>query len=149
MALMTAGFTTGAVLDALSPATVSSRWTFFINVVIAVSVIFATSFVLREPSTAEHRPKLDMPGAITITLALITFVLGIDATGHEGWGSTRAWGPLVIAAVLCVAFLVIESRTSKPLVAPALLKLSNIAWGNFAGLLALATMTSLVFLLTL
>lgn len=148
-ALMAAGFTTGAVLGGVLTSTISWRWAFFINVVITVAVMFAAPFVLREPSTAEHRPKLDMPGAITITLALIAFVLGIDTIGHEGWASTWAWGPLVAAVILCVAFLVIESRTSEPLVAPALLKRSNIAWGNFAGLLAFATMTSLVFLLTL
>lgn len=148
-ALMAAGFTTGAVLGGVLTSTISWRWAFFINVVIAVCAVLTAPFALREPPAAEHRPKLDVPGAATITLALIAFVLGIDAAGHIGWGSIRSWVPLVLAVVLCAVFFAIESRTTEPLVAPALLKRSNVALGNFSGLLAFATMTSLVFLLTL
>lgn len=51
--------------------------------------------------------------------------------------------------MLFVVFLAVEAKTTEPLVAPGLLKRSNIAWGNITGLLGFATMTSLVFLLTL
>lgn len=45
-------------------------------------------------------------------------------------------------------FFRVESALREPLVAPGLLQ-GNVAWGNIAGLLAFATETSLVFLLTL
>ncbi|MFG1777753.1 MFS transporter [Micromonospora sp. NPDC049048] len=147
-ALMAAGFTAGAVLGGLLTGAVSWRWAFFINVAVAVAVIFVAPFVLREPA-AGQRPKLDVPGAITITLALVALVFGIDTAGHAGWTHPGTWGPILAALILFVVFFTIEGRVKEPLVAPGLLKRRNIGWGNTAGLLAFGTFTSLVFLLTL
>ncbi len=147
-ALMAAGFTAGAVLGGLLTGAVSWRWAFFINVVVAVAVIAIAPFVLREP-TPEQRPKLDVPGAITITLALVALVFGIDTAGHAGWTHPGTWGSILAALILFAVFFTIEGRVKEPLVAPGLLKRRNIGWGNTAGLLAFGTFTSLVFLLTL
>ncbi|MFG1942492.1 MFS transporter [Nonomuraea sp. NPDC048826] len=147
-ALMAAGFTTGAVLGGVLTGAVSWRWAFFINVVVAVAVLVVAPFVLRE-TPAGRRPKLDAPGAVTVTLALVALVLGIDTAGHAGWTHVGAWGPILAAAALFVIFYAVESRVAEPLVAPKLLRRRNVGWGNVAGLLAFATETSLVFLLTL
>ncbi|HWS51351.1 MAG TPA: MFS transporter [Microbacterium sp.] len=146
-ALMAAGFTAGAVLGGLLTGTVSWRWAFFINVIVAVIVVALAPFTLREPPT--RRRRLDVPGAVTVTLGLIALVLGIDTAGHSGWDQPQTWGPIVAALMLFAGFMVIESRSADPLISPALLRRSNVAWGNIAGLLAFATETSLVFLLTL
>ncbi len=147
-ALMAAGFTGGAILGGLLTGTVSWRWAFFINVAVALAVIVIAPVVLREPIAAS-RPKLDVPGAILITAALVTLVFGIDAAGRIGWSSAGTWGPIFVAFGLFALFFTVENRVAEPLVAPELLKRSSIAWGNLAGLLAFSTFTSLVFLLTL
>lgn len=147
-ALMAAGFTAGAVLGGLLTGAVSWRWAFFINVVVAVAVFVVGPFVLREPARGP-RPRLDVPGAVTITIALLALVLGIDAAGHRGWTHPGTWGPILAAVVLVVVFLLIESRVAEPLVAPGLLRRRSIGGGNAAGVLAFGTFTSLVFLLTL
>jgi EmrB/QacA subfamily drug resistance transporter len=147
-ALMAAGFTAGAVLGGLLTGAVSWRWAFFINVGVAVAVILIAPFVLHEPA-AGRRPKLDVLGAITITTALLALVFGIDSAGREGWAHAASWGPILAAVALSGLFLWWESHVAEPLIAPALLTRPNVAWGNVAGLLAFATMTSLVFLLTL
>ncbi len=147
-ALMAAGFTTGAVLGGVLTGTVSWRWAFLINVVVALAVTVVAPFVLHETSEGQ-RPKLDAPGAITVTLALVALVLGIDNAGRAGWTDSGTWGPIITAAALLAAFWAIESRVAQPLISLALLRRRSIAWGNTAGLLAFATETSLVFLLTL
>jgi EmrB/QacA subfamily drug resistance transporter len=147
-ALMAAGFTTGAALGGVLTGAVSWRWAFFINVVIAGLVLVVAPIVLKD-RPAERRPRLDAPGAITVTAALVLLVYGITTAGEAGWAEPLAWGPILAAVVLFAFFLWIESRVAEPLVSPALLKRRNIAWGNFAGLLAFATETSLVFPLTL
>ena len=147
-ALMAAGFTAGAVLGGVLTGALSWRWAFYINVVVALAVLVIAPFVLREPARG-LQPRLDVPGAILITVSLVALVLGIDTAGHAGWTHPGAWGPLVAAAILVAIFFVVESRVDQPLIAPALLKRRTIAWGNLAGLLAFATETSLVFLLTL
>ncbi|MCA2189702.1 MFS transporter [Nonomuraea cavernae] len=147
-ALMAAGFTIGAVLGGVLTGGVSWRWAFFINVVVAIAVLLTAPFVLAE-KPAERRPRLDLPGAITVTSGLVALVYGIATAGEAGWRSPASWGPITVAVVLFAIFWAVESRVSEPLVAPALLRRSNVAWGNIAGLLAFATETSLVFLLTL
>jgi EmrB/QacA subfamily drug resistance transporter len=147
-ALMAAGFTTGAALGGVLTGLVSWRWAFFINVLVAVFVLVTAPSVLTD-KPAERRPRLDTPGAITVTLALVSFVYGITTAGEKGWSSPSAWGPILAAVALFTAFLAIEARVAEPLVAPALLKRRSVGWGNLAGLIAFATETSLVFPLTL
>lgn len=146
--LMAAGFTTGAVLGGVLTGAVSWRWSFLINVLVAGAVILVGPFVLREPSYGP-RPRLDVPGAVLITVALVTLVFGIDTAGRAGWADSQVWILILAATLLALIFLIVESRVREPLIAPALLKRANIAWGNTAGVLAFATETSLVFLLTL
>ncbi|MGN8048175.1 MFS transporter [Curtobacterium sp. 22159] len=147
-ALMAAGFTTGAALGGVLTGLVSWRWAFFINVIVAVFVLAVAPVVLTDRAIG-RRPKLDFPGAIVVTVALVALVFGITTAGESGWGTPAAWGPIAVAAVLFATFIAIESRVKEPLVSPALLRRSNVAWGNFAGLLAFATETALVFPLTL
>lgn len=147
-ALMAAGFTTGAALGGLLTGAVSWRWAFYINVVVAALVLLVAPFVLKE-NRAERRPRLDLPGAVLVTVALVALVYGITAAGEHSWSDVLAWGPILLAAVLFAVFMLVESRIDEPLVAPALLRRSNIAWGNFAGLIAFATWTGMVFPLTL
>lgn len=147
-ALMAAGFTTGAVLGGVLTGSVSWRWAFLLNVAVAVAAFVVGVAVLREPSRA-RRPRLDLVGAVTVTAALVALVLGIDSAGRQGWAHPGTWGALVISAVFIAAFVRTEQRTAQPLVDLAMLRRRSVAWGNLAGLLAFATETSLVFLLTL
>lgn len=147
-ALMAAGFTSGAILGGVLTDLLSWRWAFFINVAVAVVVLVLAPMVLSE-SRPERRPKLDVPGAITVTLALVAVVYGLTQAGEKSWSSAHAYGALIAGAVLLLAFCRIEQRVSQPLVPVRVLRRRTIGWGNLAGLLAFATETSVVFLLTL
>ncbi|WGW12368.1 MFS transporter [Saxibacter everestensis] len=147
-ALMAAGFTTGAILGGVLTDLLSWRWAFYINVIVAVAVLLIAPFVIRE-STTNTRARLDVPGAVTVTLGLVAIVYGLTSAGESSWAAPQAWGPLLAGVLLLVAFWKIESRVPKPLVPVTILARRSIAWGNLAGMLAFATETSLVFLLTL
>lgn len=147
-ALMAAGFTTGAVLGGVFTDLVSWRLAFYINVVVAAAVLLVAPAVLREVRTA-HRPRLDLPGAISGTLALLALVHGLTRAGERGWGSAGAYVPLLVGAALLGAFWTIERRVAEPLVPIHVLRRPTVRWGNAAGGLAFVTETSLVFLLTL
>ncbi|WP_284117263.1 MFS transporter [Streptomyces fragilis] len=147
-ALMAAGFTTGAVLGGLLTDLISWRWAFHVNVVVAVVVLAVGPAVLREGRT-EQRSRLDLPGAVTVTLALIALVLGLTRAGERSWTDPGCWAALAAASVLLALFVRIENRVARPLLPPRLLPRRSVGWGNLAGTLAFATETTLVFLLTL
>ncbi|BCJ47404.1 MFS transporter [Actinoplanes ianthinogenes] len=147
-ALMAAGFTTGAILGGLLTDLLSWRWAFFVNVAVAVAVLAVAPLVLAE-SRPERRPRLDVPGAVTVTGGLLAVVFGLTNAGEHGWAAPGTWGALVAGSGLLVAFAGIERRVPAPLVPVRILGQRRIAWGNAAGVLAFATETSLVFLLTL
>jgi EmrB/QacA subfamily drug resistance transporter len=147
-ALMAAGFTTGAILGGVLTEVLSWRWAFFINVAVAAAVLAVGPVVLTESRPA-RRPRMDVPGAVTVTLALLAVVYGLTRAGETSWGSPTCYLSLVTAAGLFAVFAAIEGRVSQPLVPLQVLARRNVGWGNVAGLLAFATETSVVFLLTL
>jgi EmrB/QacA subfamily drug resistance transporter len=147
-ALMAAGFTTGAILGGVLTDLLSWRWAFFINVPVALAVLLVAPKVLVESRPAE-RPKLDVPGAVAVTLALLAIVFGLTTAGEKSWSDPLALGSLAAGVLLLVAFWMVEKRVAAPLVPVSILRRRSVGWGNFAGLLAFITETSLVFLLTL
>jgi len=66
-ALMAAGFTTGAILGGVLTDLLSWRWAFYINVAVAVVVLILAPGVLPDSRPAQ-RPRLDLPGALSVTL---------------------------------------------------------------------------------
>lgn len=146
--LMAAGFTTGAILGGLLTDLLSWRWAFFVNAPVSIAVLVIAPIVLAE-SKPTTRLKLDVPGAITVTLGLLALVFGLTHAAEHSWTDPLTLGSLAVAVVLVVAFMAVERRATSPLVPLEILKRSTVAWGNIAGILAFATETSLVFLLTL
>lgn len=146
--LMAAGFTSGAILGGLLTDLLSWRWAFFINIPVAVFVLLLAPTLLTE-SARGTRTKLDVPGAFTVTLALLLLVFGLITAGEKGWADPLSWGPLAVGVLLFMVFFLIERNTGHALVPVSILRRNNIAWGNVAGILAFATETSLVFVLTI
>lgn len=147
-ALMSAGFTSGAILGGLLTELLSWRWAFYVNVPVALAVLAVAPAVLTE-TRPERRPRIDVPGAVTVTAGLLALVLGLAQAGEHGFAHPWALGGLAAAAALLATFWLVERRAAAPLVPPAVLARPSVRWGNLAGLVAFATETSLVFLLTL
>ncbi|MFD9031291.1 MFS transporter [Streptomyces sp. NPDC059567] len=137
-ALMSAGFTTGAVLGGVLTDVLSWRWAFFINVPVALAVLVVAPAVLKESRPAV-RPRLDIPGAITVTGGLLALVHGLTTEPLA----------LPVGVALLVAFWFVERRAASPLVPVRILTRRTVVHGNLAGLVAFVTETSLVFLMTL
>ncbi|MBM9504065.1 MFS transporter [Actinacidiphila acididurans] len=147
-ALMSAGFTTGAVLGGVLTELIGWRWSFFINVPVALAVLIVAPTVIAE-SRGDHRARLDVPGALTVTIGLLSLVYGLTRAGEHGFGDSWALIGLIVGAVLLVAFYVVEKGSPQPLVPVRILRRRTVVFGNLAGLLAFVTETSLVFLMTL
>ncbi|WP_207946491.1 MFS transporter [Actinomadura sp. 7K507] len=147
-ALMSAGFTVGAILGGVLTDLLSWRWAFLINVPVAVLILAVTPVVVGE-SRSRDGAKLDIPGAVTVTGGLLVLVYGITSAGSRGWSDPLALGALAAAAVLLVAFVLVERRSPAPLAPLRILTRRTVSWGSVGGFVAFATETSLVFLMTL
>ncbi|WP_078901014.1 MFS transporter [Actinacidiphila yeochonensis] len=147
-ALMSAGFTTGAILGGVLTDLLSWRWAFFVNVPVALAVAAVAPAVIRESRPAA-RPALDLPGALSATLGLLGLVYGLTQAGAYGWTDARTLAGLLVGAAALAVLALVERRAAEPLVPPRVLARRTVAWGNLLGLLAFATETSLVYLLTL
>ncbi|MFF0862495.1 MFS transporter [Nonomuraea sp. NPDC003560] len=147
-ALMSAGFTSGAILGGLLTELLSWRWAFLVNVPVALAVVVAAPVVLKESRPAE-RPGMDLPGAVSVTAGLLALVFGLTRAGEHGFADPLGLGALAAGAALLVAFRYVERRAAAPLVPVPILARPSVTWGNLAGLIAFATETSLVFLMTL
>ncbi|WP_406862746.1 MFS transporter [Streptomyces sp. HUAS MG47] len=147
-ALMSAGFTGGAILGGVLTDLLSWRWAFFVNVPVALAVLLVAPAVLKESRPAV-RPRLDVPGAVAVTGGLLALVYGLTVAGEHGWTAPAALISLAAGAALLVTFRFVEKRAASPLVPVRILTRRTVVWGNLAGLVAFVTETSLVFLMTL
>ncbi|MDL9945715.1 DHA2 family efflux MFS transporter permease subunit [Gordonia sp. ABSL11-1] len=90
------------------------RWCLYVNLVIAaIALVGAVLFV--GSHKAEHRPRLDIPGVVTVSLALFSVVYGFSNAETNGWGdwATITW--LIAGAVLLAGFVWLQSRTDHAL----------------------------------
>ncbi|MFF9780017.1 MFS transporter [Streptomyces sp. NPDC013978] len=147
-ALLGGGFSAGAVMGGALTELLSWRWSFLINVPVAVLVLVGTLAVLPE-GRAATRTRLDVPGAITVTAGLLALVFGITTAGEQGWAHGEVYIWLAGAAALLVAFWFIELKSSSPLVPVRVLKRRTVRWGNFGGFASIAMTTATSFSTTL
>ncbi|GAA4469182.1 MFS transporter [Phytohabitans houttuyneae] len=138
-ALLSGGFTVGALVGGSLVSALDWRWAFWINVPVAVAIVAVTPFAVRE-SARPAGVKLDVPGAVSVTAGLLALVYGV---------SMQNWPAFAAGAVLLGIFWVIELRAKAPLASLTLLNRPNIKWGNLGGLIAFVMSTGVNFGLTI
>ena len=112
--LSAGGAAIGLIVGGLLTEYASWRWCLGVNVPIAlIAFVLAASNVRESRATGDTR--YDVPGAVTVTLGLVSFVYAITKAGENGWADSQTLTFFAIAAALLVSFFVIESRTSHPL----------------------------------
>ncbi len=146
------GGAVGLLLGGVLTTYVSWRWVLFVNVPIGIVVAAAARRVLGE---SPRRPgPVDVAGAITGTagIALLVYGLSRAATGPDGfshWGDALVLASLAAAALLLVLFVLVELRSSHPLLPMRVLADRNRS-GAYLIMLCIGTaMFGMFFFLTL
>jgi MFS family permease len=84
--------------------------------------------VVGVPRTALRAPgRLDLPGALVLTLGLVALLIGVSFAPTWGWGSGRVLALLAGGAVVLPLWWRLESRTASPLVDPRLLRKRSVS----------------------
>ena len=123
------------------------EWIFYVNVPVGALALALTPRFVRE-SRAVRESSLDFGGAITVTAGLALLVYAVSEAPNYGWASGRTIGELVGAAVLLLAFLVIERRHRDALMPFRIFRIQTVAGANLAGLLLGGIIFANFFLLT-
>ncbi|HET7451062.1 MAG TPA: MFS transporter [Gaiellaceae bacterium] len=142
------GAAVGVLAGGLLTKYLGWEWIFFVNVPVgAIAFLLAPRFV-RE-SRVERPSTPDIAGAVTVTAGLGLLVYAVSNAPTHGWSSGWTLSRLVVAAVLLVAFLVVESRAQDPLMPIRIFRVSTVAGANATGLFLGAITFSNFFILTL
>ncbi|MEV0595783.1 MFS transporter [Nonomuraea cavernae] len=138
-ALLSAGFTVGALVGGTLVGLLSWRAAFLINVPVAVAILLLTPFLISESSLPE-RVKLDLPGAVTVTGGLLAVIYAVIEKNVPS---------AVVGVLLLAAFWMIELRSPAPLAPVRILRRPTVKWGNYAGFVVFTMETAMIFLTTL
>ena len=124
------------------------EWIFFVNVPVGV-LAFALAIRYVHESKAQRVTTPDWAGAVTVTSGLALLVYAVSNAPAHGWGSAWTISRLAAAALLLIAFLVIEARAKDPLMPFHIFRVRTVAGANVAGLLLGAMVFANFFVLTL
>ncbi|MFB7940514.1 MFS transporter [Streptomyces sp. NPDC056049] len=146
--LMSLGFTIGMVLGGVMTETLGWRSTMGLLAVFALLVLPLAPGLLTESRTPD-RPRLDVPGAVTVTGGLLALIYALTTAAERGFGGADVLITLAGALVLLTAFVIVESRHPAPLVSLPMLRRRTVAFGNIGGLVTFSMMSTIIFVLTL
>jgi EmrB/QacA subfamily drug resistance transporter len=147
-AVAASGGAVGVLLGGILTEAITWRWVFLVNVPVAAFVITAAPRILMEGrGESQHHP--DYRGGVAVTAALIALVYGLSEGGQHSFTSSRAWVPLLAAAVLMAVFVAIELRVNDPLLPFRIFRSSTVAGADLGMLAVGASAFGMVFFLTL
>ncbi len=123
-----AGGTAGVFLGGVITEWASWRWTFLLNVPVAIGVLALVPALL--PASLRSRGRVDLAGAASITASISLAVYATVTAADRGWGSFGTIGLYAAAALLFAGFAAIESRIDRPLVPLRIFRAPNLAAAN-------------------
>ena len=144
-----AGGAAGVLLGGILTSGLSWRWVLFVNVPIGVIAAMLAPRTLLESRAEGGAKTFDLPGAVTVTAGLALLVYAVVDAVNSGWGSTTTLLRLAAAAVLLIAFLVIELRQRHPLMPFSIFRLRTLRGANIVGLLIGMSLFSMFFFISL
>ena len=147
-AIAVGGGALGLLLGGILTEYVSWQWIFFVNLPVGVLAIALAIRHLPESRVPGHR-GFDLAGAGTITGGLMLLVYGIVKAADVGWVAGQTLGLMAGAVALIAAFVMIELRSSHPLVRLDIFRTRSLSAANASMLVVAGGMFAVFFLATL
>jgi EmrB/QacA subfamily drug resistance transporter len=147
-AIAAGGGAVGLLLGGVLTEALSWEWIFFVNVPIGAAAALLSARLIPE-SKAERAGAFDVLGAVLVTAGLMVLVYAIVKAESFGWGSGRTLGLAAVGVALLAVFVLVESRTSGPLVRLGIFKIRSLAISNLVLLLVAGGLFALFFFATL
>jgi MFS family permease len=100
----------------------------------ALIAMVATMLLIPE-SPVRSPGRVSISAAVTLSGWLVALLLGVSEGSNWGWTSPRVLGLFVAAALLFVAWVMIELRSDQPLVDVRMMRIPTVWWTNVAATL--------------
>jgi EmrB/QacA subfamily drug resistance transporter len=143
------GFSLGLVFGGLLTE-LGWRWVFFLPVPIAlVTLLAAIRLVPRDPRSVRVGRSFDVPGALTMTAAMLLLVFTVVEAPSAGWGSPRTLLSFAGVAGILAAFVAIERRAAVPLVRLGILRSGPLVQANVGAMMLVGGWFGFQFIATL
>src|SRR5215472_3278253 len=105
----------GPVLGGLLVTDLSWRWVFYVNVPLGLAAfLFGALFLESHPQAKPGR--FDLPGFLLSGLGLGALMYGISEGPNRGWHTPEVFLPIAAGAVLLAIMVLVELRTSEPMI---------------------------------
>jgi EmrB/QacA subfamily drug resistance transporter len=141
-----AGASIGLLAGGVLAQALSWHWIFFVNLPIGIVTFVAALRYLERERGIGLAEGADAPGAVLITAALMLGVYAIIRAGDNGWTSPETLAFALASLLALGAFIVRESRTSRPLLPLSVFRSRNLSGANAVMLLLGAAMFGMFFL---
>jgi EmrB/QacA subfamily drug resistance transporter len=119
----------GPIVDALS-----YHWLFWIPMIMLAAAAVAAKVVVPE-SPVRTAGRLNWGAAVLLSAWLVALLVPISEAPTWGWGSGRVIGLLVLAVALAVAWVLVETRSTHPLIDMAMMRIPTVWTTNLVALL--------------
>lgn len=128
-AVGTGGGALGGLVGGLLTDHFSWRWVLLINVPLGVVGLVMAAVWLKDRHRPESR-RIDVPGALLVTIGVGSLTYGISRIEVKGWTAAETLVWLLAGCVGLVAFVVVESRASEPIVPLGLFRVRSVSVAN-------------------
>jgi EmrB/QacA subfamily drug resistance transporter len=148
-AVASGGAAAGVLFGGIITEYLGWRWNFLVNVPISIAVFLAASRLVPAHESEEKHNDLDLPGAVSITAALMLLVYGLVEAPSHGWTALSTLVYLAISLALFSFFVWNERKSEHPLVPFDIFKNRNVTAANLTQLPVTGGMYSVFFFTSL
>jgi EmrB/QacA subfamily drug resistance transporter len=110
------GSLTGPAIGGILVGLVGWQSIFYINVPIGIIAYLAALIILPSDSAEHELVRFDYKGSILFSLGLISLLYAVNNGENAGWNSMGVLSSMFFGLLLLVFFVLVERRTSQPII---------------------------------
>ncbi|WP_369249727.1 MFS transporter [Streptomyces sp. R41] len=141
------GYSSGLILGGLLTG-IGWRWTFLMPVPLALLALVVGLILIPRDRRTETGGQ-DPAGAVTLTAGMLLAVYAVVTAPQTGWTSAATLAAFGVAALLLLAFVLIEQRVRHPLVRFGILRKATTVRANLSIVALMGSYLSFQFMMTL